>query len=384
MKSLPLLFLAALITCDLFALEEFYPLSRSVRAMGMGGAHYALSDDESALFYNPASLGFYKGGGELMLAVGGQISSGALGQVDTYTKATNGSNSLTSLADQLTPLAGKPLSAGATVMPFYHRKGLAVGLLLADAKINTAYIGRDVDSYFDITALVDSGLFIGKSFALGKTVSLGLNTKVLMRAGAREDFAPIEFVTNDNLKFSDNSIGVGVGGDFDLGITWEPERALIGSRMGYSLVVTNLLATKYNWMVLANHTPPALQRMLSAGMYSVIKGGKVIDYVILSADFAELGIGGQDDPHLGSRKGSVWKHVNLGMEFALRTWLILRTGLHQGNITGGISLQSPVAKLEFATYEEELALNPGVLSSRRFMLRLVLGAGSSYKAPYSK
>lgn len=352
--------------------------------MGMGGAHYALSDDESALFFNPASLNYYKGGGELMLSLGGQISSGALGQIDTFSKATNGSNSLSSLVDQLAPLAGKPLSLGATVMPFYHRKGLAVGLLLADVKVNSAYLGKDVDSYFDVTALVDSGLFIGKSFSLGKTLSVGLNSKLLLRAGGREVFAPLDFVINDNLKFSDSAIGVGVGGDFDLGLTWEPEHTLIGNRMGYSLVLSNILANNYSWMILANSAPPALQRMASAGIYSVVKGGKLIDYFLFSIDFAELGLGGQDDPELGSRKGSVWKHVNAGVEFAMRSWLILRTGLHQGNFTVGASLQSSVAKLEFATYEEELGLNPGVLSSRRYMLRLVFGAGSPYKSPATK
>lgn len=366
------------------ALEEYYPLSRSVRAMGRGGAHYALSDDESALFFNPASLNLYKGGGEFMIALGGQLSNGALGQIDTFSKATGGNNSLTSLVDQLTPLSGKSLSLGATVMPYYHRKGLAVGLLLADAKINSAYLGKEVDSYFDVTALVDSGLFIGKSFPIGKTLSIGLNSKLLLRSGARQTFAPLDFVINDTLKFSENQLGSGLGGDLDLGVTWEPEYALIGSRMGYSLVLTNLLATKYNWIIFKNGAPPALQRMASAGAYTVIKGGKVIDYLLFSIDFAELGLGGQDDPHLGSRKGSVWKHVNAGMEFALRTWFILRAGLHQGNWTAGASLQSVVGKLEFATYEEELGLNPGNLSSRRFMFNLAFGVGSAYKPPYSK
>lgn len=379
MKKIFILFVVVLQSA--YAVEEFYPLSRSVKAMGMGGAHYALSEDESALFYNPASLGFYRGGGELMMGIGAQLSSGALGQVDTFTKATEG-NSIASLVDQLSPLAGHPLSVGATIMPFYHRKGLAVGLLVADVKVNSAYLGKDVDSYFDLTAIVDSGLIVGKSFALGKSLSLGINTKLLLRGGGRQVFAPLDFVTSKNLKFSDGVIGAGFGGDFDIGLTWEPEHAWLGSRSGFSVVISNLLATPYTWAIFAKSAPPALARMGSVGTYSIFKGGKVIDYVLFAIDFAEIGLGGQTDRDLGARAGSIWKHVNFGVEFALRQWFILRTGIHQGNITAGASLQSPVARLEFATYAEELGLNPGTLSSRRFIGQLVFGAGSSYKAPY--
>src|SRR4051812_21966850 len=53
MKKLLLLLLAA---SPVFAVQEYYQIRRSARAMGMGGAFYGLSDDEGALWYTPAGL----------------------------------------------------------------------------------------------------------------------------------------------------------------------------------------------------------------------------------------------------------------------------------------------------------------------------------------
>ena len=44
-----------------FALKEYFSISRSIRALGMGNAYCGLSDDEGALFYNPAGLSLYRG-----------------------------------------------------------------------------------------------------------------------------------------------------------------------------------------------------------------------------------------------------------------------------------------------------------------------------------
>src|SRR5690606_22775652 len=56
------------------ALNEYYSISRSPRALGMGGAFYGLSDDQHALFYNPAGLTAYRGGNRIMAQFKGDVS----------------------------------------------------------------------------------------------------------------------------------------------------------------------------------------------------------------------------------------------------------------------------------------------------------------------
>jgi hypothetical protein len=54
MKKLFLL-LFVLLSLNLFA-EEYPYIMKSTRALGMGNSYYTLSNDQYALFYNPAGL----------------------------------------------------------------------------------------------------------------------------------------------------------------------------------------------------------------------------------------------------------------------------------------------------------------------------------------
>src|SRR5688572_442549 len=103
MKKL-LLAVLLLASTSAFALKEHYGISRSIRSLGMGGAFYGLSDDEYALFYNPAGLSLYRGGWQFMLPIPGinssaQLSSGVLDAIDVITKGEN--NSAAEIAAQL-------------------------------------------------------------------------------------------------------------------------------------------------------------------------------------------------------------------------------------------------------------------------------------------
>jgi hypothetical protein len=363
------------------AVNEYYSISRSVRALGMGGAFYGLSDDQYALFYNPAGLSFYRGDPELMMSVGGYVPS-ELGQVINTLNNTSQLNTPTGILNALSSYQGSSFSAGAGLFPFYLQKNFAIGLLIADTKINAALLGNNFDTSIDVTGISDSGLFIG----YGRTVfddhlHVGFNTKIMGRVGGHKTLSALDLVSPSGLDLNLESLGgAGIGLDFDVGATYELPHPILGISNRFSLVFNNILASDFN-LIPIEGTPPGLPRLVSFGSVFVFPGYGVMDNVNVLLDLAEFEVGGQTDQDLGARDGSFFKHVNFGVEVPLNGWFVLRGGLHQGDFTAGLGIELKFLKVEFATYAEQLDLGLDRLVSRRYMLQLTFGAGSSAPPP---
>src|SRR5947209_1948612 len=90
-----------------WGVNEYYQLSRSVRALGMGGAVYALSDDEASLFFNPAGLSLYPGGLQVMLSTQAHVGDATLSAIDTLSSVTKRGQSVSQIVDAITSLQGK-------------------------------------------------------------------------------------------------------------------------------------------------------------------------------------------------------------------------------------------------------------------------------------
>lgn len=117
-----------------FAVKEYYRLSRSVRSMGMGGAFYGLSNDEYALFSNPAGLSLRRNGTEVMVDFKGDISSNASSGAKDFTNLSD--LSIKQAIDRLDKYKDKPMFGNAGILPYFLTRNLAVGILLADTKLN--------------------------------------------------------------------------------------------------------------------------------------------------------------------------------------------------------------------------------------------------------
>jgi hypothetical protein len=368
-----------LASARVWAVDEYYSLSRSIRSLGMGGAFYGLSDDEYALFYNPAGLARYRGKGQLMLGINTQMataSPSAISQIISLKGA-----GISTIVTSLNSFDGTPIYAGVGLLPYYLTKNFAVGLLLADTKVQMAILGNNFDTSVDLTAISDSGLVIGYARPLfTEGLYLGLNTKAIFRAGGHKSFSVLDIAQNSNFDLNPRDLGgLGMGIDFDLGATYELPPLGFGVSNAVSLTFTNLLASQM--MLALNYgSPPTLERMGSIGLHSVLAGWGGFDNFHLLLDFAEFDLGGEPNYDFGDRIGSFWKHVNFGVE-APMDWLVLRAGFHQGNFTAGVGIRTFVAQIDLATYGEELFQGVGRLSSRRVALRIALGAGSPPPPP---
>ena len=361
-----------LVPSSVLGVKEYYGLSRSARSLGMGGAFYGLSDDESALFYNPSSLSLYPGHVQFMVSTTGQLAQSALDARSNLITAIQ-SGQIATIADTLESFQGKPLYLSAGALPYFVARGFAVGILVGDVKADIALLGRGVDSTADLTAISDTGPFLSIAGTLfNPNLHFGITLKGLYRAGGHKEFSPVDLLSGNNIDLESLG-GAGLGIDTDVGMTYVfPSK---GSRMaGLSLVLNNLVASDFP--ILKRGTPPKLVRTASVGSFLQWRFSKMVNYVRFLLDLAEFGLGGESDPDLGARTGSFFKHVNLGVEVPIWNFLYLRTGVHQGNITGGLGISIYAAKLDLATYAEEIANGVGRLTSRRWMVRFALGFGA--------
>jgi hypothetical protein len=361
------------------AVKEYYSISRSIRALGMGGAFYGRSDDQDAVFYNPAGLGFYEGGNDLMASLKLDASTSLAQAVTVLTRP--GTRTVASVITDLQALSGNPIFVSATpVHGYYLRKYFTMGLLLADTKGTMAILGRDLDTTVDITAISDSGLFLGFAYPVMPGLVVGANLKGMFRAGGQKTYTVLEIAQNQALSTNLQTLGGAGGGiDFDLGVTYQLPTLIPGLINRVSVTANNLMASNFTMFKIDATTgaPPALARMLTVSGMTRIPGFWIVDRLDLLLDLAEFQMGGVANADAGARGGSLWKHINFGGEALFWGWLYGRMGFRQGNFTIGAGIDARYFQVDIATYAEELASLPGRLSSRRVALRLAAGFGGA-------
>ncbi len=376
MKKLSLALLL-LVGSNSFALNEYYSLSKSLRAMGMGGAFYALSDDEYALFYNPAGLSVYAQDWQFMVPIAASLGTNAVSKFTTLKNTFEDSSDINSVVTSLEPLRGNPFSFGAGLFPYYAQKNFAVGLLIGDTKANFTLAGAGVDTEVRLTSMSDSGLFMGYAREVYPNLHIGATIKAVGRAGGKKTYGTLEIAQSSEFDFDLEELGgYGAGIDLDFGALYEIPVGLLPFTIGhrFSFTVNNLLATDFS--IAQSGTPPQLPRYASVGMMTIFHKFGPIGNAKFLLDLAEFSLGGQSDPELGARTGSFWKHVNVGLEVPFYRMLALRTGFHQGNFTAGVGINAKYFKLDLAYYGVERGKSIGTNTEHRLAMRLAFGMGS--------
>ncbi|NBY19400.1 hypothetical protein EBQ74_03965 [bacterium] len=375
-----------------FAVKEYYRLSRSVRSMGMGGAFYGLSNDEYALFANPAGLSLRRNGTEVMVDFKGDISSNASSGAKDFTNLSD--LSIKQAIDRLDKYKDKPMYGNAGILPYFLTRNLAVGILLADTKLNfniskssediTAGGLNNADEVADLTFISDSGLVVGYAQEVGvPDLHVGANLKGIYRFGGRKAFSLQEYVNSSQINFDAKDVGgSGIGVDLDLGATYEIKTLPFGAVSRASLVLSNLLGSQFG-ISKKYAGAPGLVRTLNLGWMTSFPGTDFIDNVHVLFDISDIPLGGEDDKDLGARtSGSFLKKTHLGVEVPMGR-VSVRAGLNQGYLSAGLGFNLYALKLEFATYGEDTG-DASRQQSRRYTATLALGWDAPPPAPITK
>lgn len=341
--------------------QEYDRMYRGARPMGMGGAFTAVSDDENALFYNPAGLNRIKPGEGKVAILNPQVVLNT-SAMDVVGKIKN---KLTQdPIDALSPHIGQNMHVNfVPSMPYWVRHNFAVALLLPSLRNDTT-LRRNVATQAIEHVIVDSGLMFG--FAQGflqDRLSVGATMKFLVRGAGNVTFDAIQLYTKQGVSFKDIG-GYGFGVDADLGAMYTFNKVLFFVPT-VGLTINNIGATKFPTHFGGGQPVPEsdrLRRSVGLGSKFELPSGKYFSKWIVAFDVNNIGMA-----------GTFFKKVHLGTEAWLFDFFGLRGGLNQGYLAFGLSMKIPVMQIDFYTYGEELGASAGSKGDRRLALQLTFG-----------
>jgi hypothetical protein len=360
-KILLTTFVSLLFTATLSA-QEYDMIYRGARPMGMGGAFTAVSDDENAIFYNPAGLNRIKPGEGKIAILNPEVTMNTSAMnVISKIKGLTTQNPI----DALTPYIGQNMDLEVMPsMPYWVRHDFELALLLPSLQ-NDTLLRRNVATEAIENVVADSGLMFGLAHGfMQDRLSIGADVKFLVRGAGNVNFDAVQLYTKQNVAFKDIA-GYGFGVDGDLGALYTFNKvAFFIPSVG--LTINNIAATKFsthfgsNKEILSDQF--ALKRSLGLGSKFELPSGAHFTKWIFAFDVNNIG-----------ESGTFFKKVHLGTEAWLFNFFGLRGGINQGYFTFGLTLNVPVVQIDFFTYGEELGDSAGSKGDRRLGLQLTFG-----------
>ncbi|MBI3608504.1 MAG: hypothetical protein HY207_11110 [Nitrospirae bacterium] len=329
--------------------DELPALYRGVRPLGMGGAFITLSNDENALFYNPAGLNDVKGfGGVGILNPEGAASKESL-KLYHDIKGVEGTNT-TQVIDLLQKHVGEHVHAGAALFPHVYLHNFAIGVLgqgTMDIEVRNPAFPEAVT---DVKA--DAGGVVGGAIGLwDQTVQLGATGKYVQREGIKRTFQPTDIVVNfdpfaNRVKAHDFA--------FDAGIKLNAPVLL---KPSVAVVLQNITDLDFGAL-------GVIPQQLNVGA-GIHPNFWILDNsLVVEVDDVTKQAGTDKD---------FYKRVHMGAEVKLPKILALRAGVNQGYYTAGATIDLWILKLAAATYAEEVGAFAGQRADRRYVAQLSLG-----------
>ncbi len=377
-------------------------LIRGTRALGMGDALTAIADDQNVFFYNPAGSVQRTGSMVNFLDMSLTASKDA---IDFYQFVKDNEDDLKnfdklSSADQIA-LVDKiqaemvPLKPtfGVTAPNVSYLSGPLFGGFHWGAGFFGQVSGRagfnpivvTPTLYYDVNAdaipMGNLSLKLKNLPYIPGSIGLGSNVKWIRRGQISEK--SLETFALDDYEAPPAQIGNGFGLDF--GTLYQPT-----SRWSVALAVSDFGGTKIKYDALAAekgypakdaHTEEIKARWNTGVAWTPGKIGvgsfgiPLHDRLVLAADIRDFANKESKiiaDGHLADTAGT---HFHLGAEY--RWWFLrLRTGANQGYFTGGVGIDWPMLKLDYAYYADELSPFAGTSRHPAHRLSFTFGFGS--------
>lgn len=355
---------------------------QSIRAMGMGNAFVAVTDDYSSLFYNPAALGL-RSDGEINLSL---QAGAALGFAEIQREVIGAkiegteSEKFTQYEELLQKFYGKPFQLRLGLLEaVWVRPGWGVGILPAEFTFEGKFHNQ-VGPALNVRAYLDSTFAYGygnqlKGLPYGRW-HWGVTGKFVNRGYINKQVSALDLAADSKvLKDSDARDGYTV--DADLGLLYSPFVPAEGfwsvfqlAKPTFGFVLRNAVETgfKQSFKLLNKDqttvNPPEK-------LYRVIDVGAKFEYPQL---WIFGGRGAIDFKDIMHPAYSLKKSLNIGFEFdwTLANWWrgAYRVGMSQGYLSAGISAKFLLFNMDLATYSEEVGTQANPKENRMLMTRL--------------
>lgn len=331
--------------------EEFPTLYRGIRPLGMGGAFITLSDDENAMFYNPAGLNDINGFGGVGLL--NPIVEVSQNSIDFYKdfKDIDTENEV-EVSEFLKKQVGEPQHLRVAALPHLVIHNFAIGGLgqaTMDLEVrNPANPEVVADVKIDVGVLISGALgFFDRKLQVGVTGKYiqrdGILTTYTARRIAEEDFDPLD---EDRQKEKDFA--------FDLGVKYNPALFL---KPTFAVVLQNITDLDFEEL-------GKLPQQLNIGAAINPDFGFLKTTFAVQIDDVTKEVETDDD---------LYKRTHFGAEFRFPMIISLRAGLNQGYVTAGATVDLWIFAISYATYAEELGAFSGQRADRRHILQASLG-----------
>lgn len=346
-----LLCLGALQSPSLSMGTEFPTLYRGIRPLGMGGAFITLSDDENALFYNPAGLNDVREfGGVGIVNPLVEVSKASI-KLYNDIKDLDG-NDIIEVTNVLNKHLGKHQHIRTALHPnlYFHNFALVIlaqGTMDLEVR-NPAYPEVVTDARSDLGGAV--GLATG---FWGRMLQVGASAKVIQRQGVKKTFTALDIASGNFDPLEDmekaDDLSLDAGAKLNLPLPLKPTVAV---------VVQNITDLDFG-------TLGKIPQQVNAGVAinpSII--GLISTSWVIEVDDLTKQVGGEED---------FYKRVHLGAELRLPKILSLRGGVNQGYFTAGLTLNFWILRVDGAIYTEEIGTYAGQRDDRRYAAQISLG-----------
>ena len=325
----------------------------SVRALGMGNAFTAVTDDTDAVFYNPAGLAKMSGFRWTILdpAIGANT-------YDSYQDYLDIAEESSDEFETINELMGEEVSIYSGAKSIFAIGGFAFGAYgVADANFlvnNPVYPNIESSYRLDFGFVAGAGVNLVPDF-----FDIGVQARRVNRQGGNIPIGVSTIATLDSETIQNEFNRSGIGYAFDIGATMSFPSALSPT---LSFTWRDVGDTSFEPTDEGGVAPSPVLSEQIIGLGFVYKSTLMdirtaIDYRYLTQTEMQLG-----------------KKLNMGMEFS---WPIIdvRGGFHQGYYTLGAGFDLWLMRVDAATYGVELGEYPGQLEDRRYMLQVTFEFG---------
>jgi hypothetical protein len=349
---------------DAQAKQELIEFYRGVRAMGMGNAFTALSDDADAVFYNPAGIGHNSGVQLRLVNPKFEVSKDSL----TLAKDIKGGASSGLTAETMNKLFGKNVYGSGTVYPSvlfpYFTVGYYAGFNAHAVVNNKALPTININYYQDQGIIGGTGYDVG----IGKFSHLrfGASVKALSRKGVNRVVPITTLVAGGNVVkslVSTSAFGFGITPGLQYEHPLSPRTDMV-----YGVVWHDVGDTKFGSRLSdSSRAPPSIPSNLAAGAAIIQRFSKREGY---NAKFSVEG------RHLNRLNEDPRKKMHVGAELRLGA-LAIQGGLNQLRWTAGVLLDLWAIELAASSYAVENLSFWGQGTERRYALQLTMKLDAS-------
>lgn len=342
----------------------------STRALGMGNAFTAVSDDVNAIFYNPAGISQLEGG-QSSWFLKGDVDPSVRGFYNDIDRASDASDSTQAITDVISENYGNQFGLRAPSLGFlWARPNWGLAVIPMDFSLDMG-LNRTVGPAVSLNAVQDTTVAFTYNWKIKKwqnagSFNVGVTTKMIYRMNVDEVVNAASIALNDEiLDMSDAREGLTI--DADVGFLWKGPWERYNPAVG--LVIRNIGDYGYlaNLNLIGDGTgePQRLHRVIDLG-YAM----DMPSFWLWSWKLAF------DVRNMLHPQWSLQKGIHMGAEFLweVNSWFKggWRAGINQGHWTAGFTGEFGIFRLDLASFGQELGV-PGMgFESRRYMMTMSL------------